>query len=482
MESLTQKTMKGGGWVFLVRAINWILQFVRTIVLARILSPHDFGLFGIAFLLLNLLDSFSQTGLWQSLIQKTDDINPFLDTVWTLGIIRGIGITLLLFFSAPAAVSFLNAPDAGIFVRFIALAFILQGLSNVGLVYFDKALDYRKYFLLITFGTISELLVTVITALIFKNVWALVIGRLTGELVNCVVSYRLHPFRPKLNFEFSKLTDLFLFGKWIWGSSILIFLTTQADDLLVGKMLGIASLGLYQMAYKFSGLISTEIIFPFLKVTFPAYAKIQTDIPRLKQAYLKVLNIISFLVFFMAALLFVLADHMVFVLLGEKWQSIVAVLRILVFAACGKALNRSLVQLAKALGHPGIQTKSLLLQLAVLALFIYPGARYMGMQGVALAVFFQSIVALPLTLSMVLPKINLNIVSFFIPILKHCILASITGLLLYFIQRQLPYGILPLCAEIILALIFYLGISRIFCRDIFEYMSIFKKTGLLSHG
>lgn len=466
--NLSQHTIKSGGWVLLVRIIHWVLQFVRIIVLARILAPHDFGLFGIAFLLLSLLDTFSRTGLWEALIQKNDDIRQYLDTVWTLGVVRGAAIALVLFFSAPAIAAFFNAPEAEAMVKIIGWAMVFQGLSNIGVVYFDKSLEYHKYFLLMALTAVADLVVTLIVALIYKNAWALVAGCLAGALAGCIASYFLHPYRPKFSLQIKKAGNLFSYGKWIWGSSILVYLTTQADDFFVGKMLGIAALGFYQMAFRFSSLISTEIIFPLLKVTFPAYAKIREDIPRLKYAFQNVVKIIAFLVFFMAVLLFVLADNIVFTLLGETWAPIVIILRILIFSACCRAMQRAFIQLAKALGFPGIQTKAIFLQLIIFSIFIYPGALYLGTTGVALVVLIQNIVSLPWMLRMVLPKIDLPYNVFLLPIIKQGSAAIITGLLLFFIQQQLTQGVFSLCVEIFLAVFVYICISRLLCRDFFE--------------
>lgn len=477
--TLTRRTVRGGLWVLLARSVKWVLQFVRTVILARLLAPDDFGLFGMAFLSLNLLEMVSVTGMWAALIQKRESIRPYLDTVWTIELIRAAGIALALFFCAPAIASFFNTPEAGPLVKVTGLAVLFQSLSNIAVVFYEKEIEYEKYFQLETARAVSELMVALASFFIFRNVWALMLGRIAGEMVYCVTSYRIHPYRPKLSCDIEKARHLFAYGKWILFSSILIFTANQGDGFFVGKFLGVITLGIYQMACKFTRLISTEMTFPVLKVTYPAYSKIQENKTRLKDAYLKVLQIIAFFAFLMALILSILADNMVLTLLGHTWASVAVILRILVFPACLRAFQRTLAQLAKALGRPDMQTKVNILQVVVLAVFIYPGAVYLGAAGVALVVSIQSAAAFLMLAGMVLPMIDLPYKVFFALIARQLLAGCPAGILLFVIQRQLPANLITLGFEVLLVTLLYVGTTRIFCRS--AYQTLFKlKSELLN--
>ena len=138
---LAARAVRGGLWVLLARSVKWVSQFARTVILARLLTPNDFGLFGIAFLALNLLETLSVTGMWAALIQKREPIRPYLDTVWTIELIRAAGIALALFFCAPAIASFFNTPEVGPLVRVTGLAVLFQGLSNIAVVFYEKEIE-----------------------------------------------------------------------------------------------------------------------------------------------------------------------------------------------------------------------------------------------------------------------------------------------------------------------------------------------------
>ncbi len=477
--TLTTRTVRAGLWVLLARSVKWVLQFVRTVILARLLAPDDFGLFGIAFLSLNLLETFSVTGMRAALIQKRESIRPYLDTVWTIELIRAAVIALALFFCAPAIASFFNTPEAGPLVKVTGLAVLFQSLSNIAVVYYDKEIEYDKYFQLETARAVSELMVALVSFFIFRNVWALMLGRIAGEMVYCVTSYRIHPYRPKFSCDIEKARHLFAYGRWILLSSILVFTATQADGFFVGKFLGVMTLGFYQMAYKFTNLISTEMVFPVMKVTFSAYSKIQENMTRLKDAYLNVLQVIAFFAFLMALILSILADDIVTSLLGHTWAPVAVILQILVFPACLRVFQRTLAQMAKAIGRPDVQTKVNILQVVLLAVFIYPGAVYLGVTGVALVVAVQGAAAFLMLAGIVLPMIDLPYKVFLKLIARQLLAGCPAGILLFVIHRQLPANLVTLGFEVLLVTLLYVGTTRMLCRS--AYQTLFKlKSELLN--
>jgi O-antigen/teichoic acid export membrane protein len=327
-ENLSQRTVRGGFWVFSLRIVQQLLGLVRLIILARILAPHDFGLMGIALLTMATLNTFSQTGFQQALIQKKEDIKSYLDAAWTVIIIRGIILFFILYFIAPYAAIFFKSPNALPIIRVIGFSVLFQAFTNIGVIYFQKELEFNKQFIYQLSGTLTDFIVAILAVLILRNVWALVFGLLAGNAARCFVSYLIHPYRPHLSSNLGKAKELFGFGKWILSSSILIFLITQGDDIFVGKLLGVAALGFYQMAYKISNMPATEITHVISQVTFPAYSKLQGDIPKLREAYLKVLQITAFLSFPIAGLIFILAPDFTRLFLGEKWMPMVPAMQI----------------------------------------------------------------------------------------------------------------------------------------------------------
>jgi len=225
--------------------------------------------------------------------------------------------------------------------------------------------------------------------LILKDVWALVIGQIAVGLVSLVVSYLIHPYRPSIHLDLKKSKELFGFGRWVFGSSILAFLLTQGDDIFVGKMLGITALGFYQMAYRISNMPATEITHVISQVTFPAYSKMQDDLPRLREAYLRVLQLTAFLSFPIAGLIFILGPDFTKIFLGEKWMPMVPAMQVLVFGGLVRSIAATSGYIFYAVGKPKIDTALQIVRLSVLAVLIYPFTIQLGILGTSIAVFLS---------------------------------------------------------------------------------------------
>ncbi len=385
-DSLYQKTVKGGFWVFTIRIIGQLFNIGRLIIIARILAPSDFGLMGIALLIMMILETFSQTGFQQALIQKKKNIESYLDVVWTVLILRGLVLFGILYFCAPYAATFFNIPQAKSIIQIVGFSIILQSLTNIGVIYFQKELEFNKQFIYQLSGTLADFIVAVSAAFLLKSVWALVFGILVGNFVRFIVSYLVHPYRPHLSFDLEKIKELFGFGKWILGSSILVFLLTQGDDIFVGKFLGVIALGFYQMAYRISNIPATEISHLIATVIFPAYSKIQDALPRLREAYLKVLQLTVFLSFPIAGLIFVLAPDFTKIFLGEKWMPMVPAMQVLALYGILRAIGATTGVVFMAVGKPEIRTKTQFAALVLLAILIYPLTMRFGILGTSMAV------------------------------------------------------------------------------------------------
>jgi O-antigen/teichoic acid export membrane protein len=391
--TLSQQVVRGGFWVFALRIVDRLFSLARTIVLARLLAPKDFGLFGIALLAMSALETFSQTGFQQALIQQKKDIRPYLDTTWTVQVIRGSVLALILFGISPYVAAFFGEPAAAALLRVLGLSMLFQGFANIGVVYFQKELEFRKQFVFQLSGTPVDFVVAITAALLLRNAWALIFGLLAANFVRMVVSYLIHPYRPRVQFEGAKVKELYSFGRWVLGSSVLVFLTTQGDDIFVGKFLGVTALGLYQLAYQISNMPATEITHVIAQVTFPTYSKLQNDLPKLGEAYLKVVQVTAFISTPLAGMIFILSREFTHIFLGEKWLPIVPAMQILVLAGLVRSVAGISGYVFQGMGSPKIDTILQMIRLSVLAIAIYPLTTRWGISGASLAVLLSILVS-----------------------------------------------------------------------------------------
>ena len=454
-ESLSRRVVRGGLWIITLRIINRGLSLIRTVILARLLAPEDFGLLGIALLSLSTLETFSQTGFQPALIQKKANVKPYLDTAWTVSAIRGTFLFCILFSSATPIAKFFNSPEATQVIRVIALFSLLSGLRNTGVIFFRKELEFNKQFYYEFSATCTDLIVAVILAFVLRNVWALVWGGLAANLTRLFMSYVLHPYRPKLRFQKEKFRELFGFGKWVLGSSLVVFLITQGDDIFVGKMLGVTALGFYQIAYAISNLPATEITHVISQVTFPAYSKLQDQPAKLREAYLRVLQLTAFLSIPLTVGIIVLAPQFIQILLAEKWLPAVPAIQVLALAGLLRSIAATSGYLFYALGKVKIDTMLQILRLTILASLIYPLAIKFQLLGVSTAVvasiFLSNIGFIFMTLKLtrcgliqilrilLIPLLNCTFVAAIILILKTVMGSGLLELLVFSLSGTLVY-------------------------------------------
>jgi len=485
-ENLFQRTVRSGFWVFSLRIVQQLFSLARLVILARILAPHDFGLLGIALLTMATLETFSQTGFQAALIQKKEDIKSHLDAAWTVLILRGFILFVILYLIAPYAATFFNAPEAKPIIQVIGFAVLFQAFTNIGVIYFQKELEFNKQFIYQLSGTLADFIIAISAALILKSVWALVFGLLAGNAVRCFVSYLIHPYRPHLNLDLGKARELFGFGKWVLGSSILIFLITQGDDIFVGKLLGATALGFYQMAYRISNMPATEITHVISQVTFPAYSKLQDNIPKLREAYLKVLQVTAFLSFPIAGLIFILAPDFTKIFLGDKWMPMVPAMQVLVLWGLIRSIGATTGPIFQAVGRPKILVKYQIFQLSVLIILVYPLTIHWGILGTSLTVLFAAIGANILAFYTVIKITKCGIYNFLRMVGFHLISSSVAIVFIFLLPL---YWITPnvLLIPFILSLLFYwlvyFGVIYLFDRfSTYKMQPLIKEVFLTLRG
>jgi lipopolysaccharide exporter len=391
-ESISEKTIKSGFWVFFLRISNRLFQFIRTIVLARLLSPDDIGVFGIALVLLSMLETFSKTGFNHALIYKKGKAEGYLDTAWTVGLIRGVLIAVLLFFLGRPASIFFNSPDSMNIIRVIGIVVLLQSLSNVAVIYFEKDLEFQKYFQYRFTATIADMVVAITSVIILRNVWALALGLIAGNIVQLIMSYTISPYRPKIRFDRKKAKELFRFGKWIFLSSSLVFLITDADDLFVGKILGAAMLGYYQLAYKISNISATEVSSVISTLSFPVYAKLQDDLVKLKKAFLKILQFTTFISFPIAGAIIAFSYDFTKIFLGDKWLPMVPSIIVLAVWGAIRSIGATSGEFFKGIGRPDISTKLYILQVVIIFSLIYYFSSKWGILGTSIVILTSAVI------------------------------------------------------------------------------------------
>lgn len=393
-----REAARGVSWVGAFRVVTRFVAFGRTIVLARILSPARFGVFGIATLLITFLEIVTETGINVFLIQKREYTKSYLNTAWVVSILRGVLITAILLLLASPISTFFNSPDSRVAIYLVSLVSLIRGFINPSIVQFQKELKFRAefWFRFIIFAFDSG--VAIMVSLLTGSELGIIIGLIAGAILELIMSFVFVTPWPKLAFNKPKATEIISKGKWLTGAGIFQFLFRQGDDAVVGKILGESSLGFYQMAYKISSLPISEATDVVARVNLPIYVKISGDKQRLKKAFLKSTFAISFVALVLGLGLYLFGEFIVLTLLGSQWAPIVPLVKILSIFGIIQAISNSAHTLLLALERQKYVTGITLVNILGLGLTIIPLTRQYGLLGAAIAPLIGSILGLPIML------------------------------------------------------------------------------------
>jgi len=409
---ISQKVARGTILNFSEKIVTKSVLFVRTIILARILFPGDFGLFSMATIALAASGSILQTGFNQALVYEKSSSRRILDTAWTFNVLRGFLISLVVFFiAAPLAGNFFNNPGIILFVRALAILALLDGLENIGVLLFDKELQYNKKFWFNTISTTLRVVVVILAALILRNAWALVIGAIAGRVFFLVLSYIIHPYRPRLTIDWFVVRRLFKYGKWIFVSGVITFLVSRGDAAVIGRLLDPSSLGFYHLALGLGLMPAVEIVKTLSGLLFPLYSKIRGDYARMKNVFIRVSRVV-FLIILPASLgLIAIGKDAVGLIYGPKWLPMVPILYVVVIYGLIKAFELISKPLFMGIGKPKIPTIITIIQVIVIFSFLVPLINMYGAVGAAMAITLGMLVSQVIFLFRLKKEINLGFKS-----------------------------------------------------------------------
>lgn len=383
---LIAKIVSGGLWSGMLRVTGRGMGLIRTLILAQLLFPEDFGQIGMVMTIFTLLDCVTQFGFTQALIQRNGNDAGCLDTAWTASLLRSVVLFLVVQGMAPAVAAFFRIDGLTALIRAVSVSILLSGLTNIGVVLFQKELNFRQNFVLEAVPTFVDLVVSLAAGWYLRNVWALVWGGMAFNLTRLLLSFLLHPYRPAFRIDPVRLRELFHFGKWILLHGAVVTVVTQADSIVVGKVFGAAALGCYQMAFLISNVLPTEITNTVSQVVFPSYAQIRENRQRLKEAFFRVFQLIALICVPLSAGVFILSPEFIQLFMGDKWNAAVPLVQIMSLLGGLRAFGGTAVALFWGIGAPRYATTYSLAQLAVLGALIGPAAHWYGPEGVAAAV------------------------------------------------------------------------------------------------
>jgi O-antigen/teichoic acid export membrane protein len=402
MSELKKLTVSGAKWVMAVTLIQRVMSFGTTIILARILEPADFGLFALAFVMIEGLNVLKSLGVDSALVRMKGDIQKAANTAFFLIPTTGFILFIILFFLAPIGARFLGNPFIGNIVRALGIIFVVSCFGKVPqtILYRDMKFNYRS---------IAELsaktvyiIVVIVLALNKFGVWSLVAAYILQNIIQVSLEWYFSGWRPSFEFDKEIAWEMLNFGKFLLGSSIIVFIFTNSDNFLIGKLLGVTMLGYYAFARAISNYLNEYIFSRLGVIMLPAYSKIQDDDGYIRNVVVKVLKYIGMLSIPFCCFLLLFSSELLYVFFGNKWLPASNVLKVLTFVGLLNSADAALWPIFLAKGQSKTDFKLNVLQVGVFLLIVIPLTIKFSMMGTGFALLISS------TLSFLVGILRLN--------------------------------------------------------------------------
>lgn len=390
-----QTALKGISWMGALRVVTRSLALVKIAILARILVPAQFGIYGIATLVLGFLEMLTETGINIFLIQKKEKIDEYVNSAWVVSIVRGFLIGILIFVLAPFIASYFKNENAVFILYLVSAVPVIRGFINPSCIKYQKNLEFNKQFKYDSVIFFVDTIFAIGLGVITKSENSFVYAMIISTALEVVLSFVYFKPAPKFVFEKEKTMEVINRGKWITGAGVFNYLFQNIDDILVGRILGTTSLGIYQQAYKISTLPVSEVGEVFNKVTFPIYVNLKDDTPRLKKAFVKTLAIITLLVVPFGFLVFKFPVEIINFVLGSNWIQAAPVLQLLAIYGAVKAISNSFFSLFLGIGKQEVVTYITLASTLCLISIIYPLIKIFGILGAGYATIIATVLSIP---------------------------------------------------------------------------------------
>lgn len=331
-ESLKHKTVKGVGWSFADNISSSGVSFLVGLVLARLLTPAEYGIMAMIAIFIAISNSIIDSGFSNALIRKTDIKRIDYNTVFFFNLVVGVILYVLLYFCAPSISSFFNEPILIPVTRVIGLVLIINSLGIIQRTIMVREIDFRTQTKISLIASLSSGGIGIVMAFYGYGVWSLVGQQVSRQLLNTVFLWLYSAWRPVCEFSTDSFKCLFGFGSKLLLSGLLDTLYKNIYYIVIGRFYSSAQLGQYTRAEQFNTIFSSNLTSVVQRVSYPVLSSIQDEPERLREAYRRVIKTTMLISFACMLGLAAVAKPLILLLIGEKWLVSVSYLQIICFA------------------------------------------------------------------------------------------------------------------------------------------------------
>ena len=387
-DGLREKVYKGAAWVMLASLLTQGLNLVRLVALTRLLSPSDFGLATLMLTVISGLGLLTNLGMGAVIITRRfedeAELHRYMNTAWSFEIARNLIFSILLCVAAFPVAKFMGQPALGPLLLASAPAPFIYSLNNIGLMLFRRDVNIARITQFDSICGVASVILSIAFAWAMRSVWAIVVANFVFSFFLVALSYRFHPYRPRLAFDREALRVGFRFGQSVFVGGLMAYIGTTADNMVVGKMLGTVTLAAYAAAFGVATLPQKVVAGLLGTILFPSFAaasraggeQVEKIVTR---AFMLGCSLMSLLVL----PLFVLAPEVLAIFGDKQYQEAVPLLRIMLIGNLFRSLTQVLSPMTHGLGHPEIDAKSATAEAIVFVTLLFVLTSRLGATGAA---------------------------------------------------------------------------------------------------
>ena len=475
---LKQKTVSGFVYKFLERAGAKGISFIISLILARLLMPEDYGIIALVTVLIQICDVFVTYGFGNSLIvnKKSDSLD--FSTCFYFGLGLSFVVYIGIYYFAPIIADFYEMEILIKVLRVMGLRVPIAAINSVQHAYVSKHMDFKKFFIATSIGTIISGIIAVIMAYCGFGIWALVSQYLTNVLIDTICLFFIIDWRPTLEFSFRRLKKIYAYGWKILVVGLIDTIFIELRSLIIGKKYTKIDLAYYNRGNQFPSLAMSLIEPTVNGVLFPALSLSNDNQIEMKNIARRVIKVSTYIIFPIMIGLIVIAKPLVIFLLTEKWLPAVIYLQVACLAQMFRPLQFINNSIIKASGQGGLLLKLNIIKKTIgIALLIF--SMNYGVIGIAISLVIINIISTFINIMPNRKLLNYGYIAQFTDIFKSAISAIIMGIVVYFVSF-LPlttFGLL--IVQIFIGMFFYIMLSIICKIDSFEYLLYIIRKNIL---
>lgn len=354
---LDRQVVSGVSWKLAERILAQGISFIVTIILARILTPNDYGLVAMVNIFVSIADIVISSGFTAALIQKKTVSNKDYTTIFYVNLMISVGLYLLLFFLAPAISNMYKMESLTWILRVIALKLPLSAFYAVQSAYVSKNMQFKLFFFSTLFGTVISAIVGIVMAKQGYGVWALVAQQLVCLAINTLVMAVTIKWRPGKTFSKQTIKETYNFGTKIMATDIIGVTFNQLNAFIIGLFYSSEDLAYYSKGQNLPNMVTTITSTSFTSVLFPAIANIADDRKKVKKLLSNTTKILSFILFPILCGMLIVSNEIIAILYTSKWNGMIIFLQIMCIASMVSIIGEFDLIAMKAIGRGGLMLK-----------------------------------------------------------------------------------------------------------------------------